>query len=141
MHVCRKQKLRKVSKRNCSRTVDGSTTRTQLRFHAIGFCAGGIQPKAKALGRLLRVARVGVDKCVLVVSKSPIARIKHDPGSAAQWIRQRVWRKPRSKCDGREIGHELHAIPRDSTLRKSPRLVHSQHFEGINTTPPKPGQT
>jgi hypothetical protein len=89
VHIRGEQKSRKVVKGNQPRSVKDYAPRAKLTFDAIGLRSGGIQPEPKAALRLQKVFRVRFDECALIVSNTPIARVKDDPGPFAQFIRQR----------------------------------------------------
>ena len=62
-------------------------------------------------------------------------------GPAAQLIRQR--QRPNSRREGNRRRISLHEDSAlwDAGIRKSPRLIHAQHFERINATSPKLRET
>ena len=90
VHIRGEEKSRKIFERNQARSVNGHATRAKLTFDPIGLRSRGIQPKPKAVLRLPKVFGVRFDECVLIMGNAPIARVKDDPGSAAQLIRQRL---------------------------------------------------
>ena len=89
VHIRRKEKPRKVLEWDQARSVNWHTPRAKLAFDAIGLRSGRIQPEPKAVLRLTKVLRVGIDERVLVMGDAPIARVKDDPSPATQLIRQR----------------------------------------------------
>ena len=89
VHIRSKEKSRKILKWNQARSVNGHAPRAKLAFDPIRLRPRGIQPEPKAVPRLMKVFCVRLDESVLIVRNAPIARVKDDPRSAPQLIRQR----------------------------------------------------
>src|SRR5262249_20406910 len=137
VHIGGDEKSRKKLKRNQARSIKGYASRAKVTFDPISLGSCGIQPKPKTELRLLDVFGVCFDECVVIVGNAPVARVKDDPGFAAQLVWQRQRHKPRREYHRRGVALQMNTLLRNTAVRQSPSLVEAQHFEIINSTSPE----